>query len=153
MKDEVMHEVALMMTRFCRQIERRSLEIQETPDSSQGVEEIYAETVQQYLAMESRLSQNMEQKRKSVETQDVAAGTAGKSRDVLSVVCGVHGVVTDAQRISLVETQLGRQLRPLEVQEVAAEGLRAEIVQRCVEMQSHLPSAARRAARAPARPR
>ena len=59
MKDEVMHEVALMVARFCRQIERRSLEIQETPDSSQGVEEIYAETVQQYLAMESRLSQNI----------------------------------------------------------------------------------------------
>ena len=155
MKAETMHGVPLIEVRFSRQIERRSLEMHETSNSDQGVEDLYAKT-QQCLAIESRLS---EQKRKSVKTQDLAAGIDENSHGVLDVVRGDHSVVADAQRISLVEAQLDRQQRPLEVQDVAADvaaedygvpdavhGVRvikadkhqAEIVQQYVEMHARL---------------
>ena len=82
MKAEIVHEVALRAARFCRQIERRSFETQETPDSAQGVEVIYVEIVQQYLATELRLPQNIKQKRKPVKIQVVVTGITGKGYGV-----------------------------------------------------------------------
>ena len=113
MKAEIVHEVALRAARFCRQIERRSFETQETPDSAQGVEVIYVEIVQQYLATELRLPQNIKQKRKPVKIQVVVTGITGKGYGVPGAVHGVRDVVADRRR--------------------------TEIVQRCVETQSHLP--------------
>ena len=78
MKAEIAHDVALMAARTSRLMERRSLKMQEASDSFQGVEELYAVIVQKCLAMGSRLSPNMNQKRKSEKTHYVASGIAGK---------------------------------------------------------------------------
>ena len=120
MKAEIAHDVALMAARTSRLMERRSLKMQEASDSVQGVEELYAVIVQKCLAMGSRLSPNMEQKRKSVKTHYVASGIAGKDYSVPGAVHGVPGVVADAHRVSLIEAQLARPQRPLEVQEFVA---------------------------------
>ena len=120
MKAEIAHDVALMAARTSRLMERRSLKMQEASDSVQGVEELYAVIVQKCLAMGSRLSPNMNQKRKSVKTHYVASGIAGKDYSVPGAVHGVPGVVADAHRVSLIEAQLARPQRPLEVQEFVA---------------------------------
>ena len=99
-------------------------------DSARGVEELYAETVQQCLAIESRLSQNMEQKQKPAKTQDVAAGN-GKDYGVPDAVHGAREIEANKHR-----AEIGQQY--VEMHACLSQRLE-EIVQRCVEVRPHLP--------------